>query len=1047
MNEDTLKALTQLLALVTLQDHVVTETERNYVINLFRQDLDPASLNHYIKLFDKLSGYEKQTEKIHEARDDVPISMKDTVRTLAICNKINKTLEIRQKLFLLLKILQLIAVDGNFSVHKQRIIETISAVFNIKYRELKIIEDFVFYRPGNEISYREILIVNNQDSFPKEKIHKHIQADLSGELIFLKLQSIDMYFVKYYGDEEIILNGFIMDPIQIYMFTNGSSLKTQLGRAIYYSDLIKNYLKGFDNAKISLNAENVTFKFLTHETGLQNIIISEDEAKLIGILGASGSGKTTLLNVLAGIYKPSDGTVKVNNIDIHSTEHKRKLKGMIGYIAQDDMLIEELTVYQNLYYNAKLCFGDLSDDLVRNKVKDILTNLGLWERKDMRVGNIPSEKISGGQRKRLNIALELIREPYILFIDEPTSGLSSRDSENVMDLLKELTYRGKLVFVVIHQPSSDIYKLFDKIIILDIGGYPIYYGNPIEAITHFKRATRQLDSEKGICPACGNINPELIFNIVEEKVVDEFGNFTDKRKVKPSQWTDLFQKSEKIKKVKDCESVPDQKLVIPSRFRQIGIFIQRDLLSKLSDRQYLIINLLEAPVLAFILAGIVRYQNAFGNTAYLFRFNENIPVYIMMSIIVAIFLGLMVSAEELIRDRKILQREAFLNLSRNSYLLSKLSILFLISAIQTFSFVIVGNLILEIKGMILAYWLILFTVSCFGNLLGLNISDSFRSSVTVYILIPLLIIPQMVLSGLLVSYDKINEILGNKAEVPLVADLMTSRWAFEAMAVYQFINNSYEKSFYQIDQEIAQAEFKSTFYVEKLKELLDEVVFLKDDQNRQNISQDNAKLVNQKNETIQNNLGILKNELMQESFLIDIPEIKMDNLSPDKFELYMVNEFYNHILIIKSIYRKKANNAIEKKDKLIYLFEHHPVYQKPLDQLKNEHYNERLADMVRNYGSKEKIIIYGNRLKQLDDPVYQSNIIPGSIFDYRTYFFAPRKQLFGIYFNTFTFNTLAVWLLTTFLYITLYFQVLKKIMYVVKYRRSKYFSSFGTFVF
>ena len=90
------------------------------------------------------------------------------------------------------------------------------------------------------------------------------------------------------------------------------------------------------------------------------------------------------------------------------------------------------------------------------------------------------------KEKRLNIALELIREPDVLFVDEPTSGLSSRDSENVMDLLKELTLKGKLIFVVIHQPSSDIYKMFDKMIILDTGGYQIYYGNPVEAVIYFK---------------------------------------------------------------------------------------------------------------------------------------------------------------------------------------------------------------------------------------------------------------------------------------------------------------------------------------------------------------------------------------------------------------------------------------------------------------------------------------------------------------------------------------------------------------------------------
>src|SRR5690606_10976686 len=117
----------------------------------------------------------------------------------------------------------------------------------------------------------------------------------------------------------------------------------------------------------------------------------------------------------------------------------------------------------------------------------MLLTLGLADSRDLKVGNPLEKTISGGQRKRLNIALELIREPSVLFVDEPTSGLSSRDSENIMDLLKELALKGKLVFAVIHQPSSDIFKMFDKLIIMDTGGYPIYYGNPVDSIIYFKK--------------------------------------------------------------------------------------------------------------------------------------------------------------------------------------------------------------------------------------------------------------------------------------------------------------------------------------------------------------------------------------------------------------------------------------------------------------------------------------------------------------------------------------------------------------------------------
>src|SRR5690606_33161103 len=134
----------------------------------------------------------------------------------------------------------------------------------------------------------------------------------------------------------------------------------------------------------------------------------------------------------------------------------------------------------------------------------------------------------------------------------------------------------------------------------------------------------------------------------------------------------------------------------------------------------------------------------FSNTEYTYRNNDNIPAFILMSIIVALFMGLSVSAEEIIKDKKILKREEFLNLSRLSYLSSKVAILFAISAIQTLLFVFVSHLILEVQGMFWAYWSMLFSVACAANLMGLIASATFSSAITVYILIPILLIPQMI---------------------------------------------------------------------------------------------------------------------------------------------------------------------------------------------------------------------------------------------------------------------------------------------------------------
>src|SRR5690606_13610026 len=255
--------------------------------------------------------------------------------------------------------------------------------------------------------------------------------------------------------------------------------------------------------------------------------------------------------------------------------------------------IEDLTVYQNLYYAAKLCFADRPEEEIDALVLRVLEDLGLAEIRDLKVGSPLRKTISGGQRKRLNIGLELLREPAVLFCDEPTSGLSSRDSENIIDLLKKLALKGKLVFAVIHQPSSDIFKMFDKLLILDTGGYQIYYGNPVDAITYFKRSINLINSEEGECHECGNVNPEQILNIIESKVINEYGHFTKERKIPAEQWNEIFQKCHKLTNIRTAPEAPHSTLSIPSRLKQTALFAIRDVQAKLHNRQYLVINLLE----------------------------------------------------------------------------------------------------------------------------------------------------------------------------------------------------------------------------------------------------------------------------------------------------------------------------------------------------------------------------------------------------------------------------------------------------------------------
>jgi ABC transport system ATP-binding/permease protein len=267
------------------------------------------------------------------------------------------------------------------------------------------------------------------------------------------------------------------------------------------------------------------------------------------------------------------------------------------------------------YFNARLCLDGYSEEQIGKRVEGVLRELELLECKDLKVGSPLKKFISGGQRKRLNVALELIREPSILFLDEPTSGLSSIDSEKVLLLLKKQARKGRIIICNLHQPSSAMFKLLDKLWILDKGGRPVYAGNPLDAVLYFRAAIGHVNAEECQCQHCGNVNPEQLLEIIETKKIDASGHLTADRLFSPEDWYNRYKAHIEPRQLKldvSGNDTPRQAFRKPKPAKQFRIFFNRNFRVKVSDKQYLLINILEAPILAVIVAWFTRFSEG-GN--------------------------------------------------------------------------------------------------------------------------------------------------------------------------------------------------------------------------------------------------------------------------------------------------------------------------------------------------------------------------------------------------------------------------------------------------
>ncbi len=459
---------------------------------------------------------------------------------------------------------------------------------------------------------------------------------------------------------------------------------------------------------------------------LRNISFTIQPGEFVALMGPAGAGKTTLMENVNGNMTPSEGRVLINGLDLH--RHFDAMRGHIGYVPQDDIVHRNLTVYEACYYTAKMRMKGISEQELHDRVVQVLTELDIVQRANTIIGGPEARVLSGGQRKRVNLAMELVTDPAILFLDEPTSGLSSSDAKSVMQVLKALTEKGRTIVITIHQPSKEIFEMMDNALILGVGGRLIYYGSVTDSYKRFNTSP----------------DPDSLFEALTPKDMTEADWDRMEQEFKQTDWYRLF--------VFDrATSPPDEGIRAPraraSRGPGLSQFILLfERLTKLytRDKGWLIGAVVLAPMLMLLLASLLDGD-------------KNRHSLLFVSTLLAFFFGIFPAIDMVISERTIYERERMVNLKIPSYLLSKVLFLLTFGVFQAFSMAAILVWYEGADAPLSSTFFLLLSVQVSGVAFGLLFSTMAKSSKVAMMSMLGCIVLMLAFSGFLVKLPSLRD--------------------------------------------------------------------------------------------------------------------------------------------------------------------------------------------------------------------------------------------------------------------------------------------------
>jgi ABC-type multidrug transport system ATPase subunit/pSer/pThr/pTyr-binding forkhead associated (FHA) protein/ABC-type multidrug transport system permease subunit len=549
----------------------------------------------------------------------------------------------------------------------------------------------------------------------------------------------------------------------------------QLERREYHGNV------SIEAAGISVNAPNGTRL-------LDPISFTIYPSEMVALMGPAGAGKTTLLKARNGYTPPASGNVLFNNADLYKSYDLFRLQ--MGYVPQDDIVHAQLTVREALYFSTKLR-TDLSDEEIDKRIDSILDQLGILDKKNTKIGSPEQKVLSGGQRKRVNIAMELITDTPVLFLDEPTSGLSSYDAEGVVDLLKRLAGEGKTIITTIHQPSVDVYKKFDNLIMIsrDRGGAcgALAYFGPAypESIEFFNQPANKPAAVRNETVVAKDLNPEMLL--------------TGLAGMKTADWCERYKQSRYHKlfvEGRAGKSAGNRQQTAPKHhfnFTQWATLLRRNLILKKRDVAQLMITLLQAPLFALLIVLVfsslkeppninsiltgtptASTQTALATASKAFsELGGSIAGIEFLMVVAAIWFGCNNAARDIVGEWTVYQRERMVNLKLPSYVFSKFTVLAALCTFQCLVLLSIVYFACGLQGNFLKAAALLVTSSLVGAALGLAISARSPTTETAIALLPVVLLPIIALGG------GIRAVYKMPTPTQWISYVVPSKWAFE----------------------------------------------------------------------------------------------------------------------------------------------------------------------------------------------------------------------------------------------------------------------------